>query len=154
MFRVYTCTLRDKRTIVNPSKLTNSAVKSPKNVLETARELGAHEFVRLARQLKSLYDLLTGDGGPYTVFVPTDEAFAVISITFPVFHRPSTVYFMAIATTISINATIIQLSDFYHILYSFYNLTLIITWKALNFFADNNFIFILISFFFFDIFMS
>jgi len=52
-------------------------VKPPTNVLETARELGAREFVRRVQQ-NGLYDLLTGDGGgPYTIFVPTDEAFAV-----------------------------------------------------------------------------
>lgn len=51
-------------------------VKPPKNVLETAQELGAHEFVRYVRQ-HGLYDLLTCSGGPYTIFVPTDEAFAV-----------------------------------------------------------------------------
>lgn len=52
-------------------------VKSPKNVLETAQELGACEFVRYVRR-HGLYDLLTS-GGPYTIFVPTDEAFSVIS---------------------------------------------------------------------------
>ncbi|VVC37673.1 FAS1 domain [Cinara cedri] len=51
-----------------------TVVKSPKNVLETARELGACEFVRYI-QRHGLYDLLTS-GGPYTIFVPTDEAFA------------------------------------------------------------------------------
>lgn len=50
-------------------------VKSPTNVLETAQQLGAHEFVRYVRQ-NGLYDLLT-TGGPYTIFVPTDEAFVV-----------------------------------------------------------------------------
>lgn len=49
-------------------------------MLETARELGAREFVRHVQQQSELYDLLTaGDSGPYTIFVPTDEAFAVIS---------------------------------------------------------------------------
>lgn len=49
-------------------------------MLETARELGAEEFVRYVRQ-NGLHDLLTG-GGPYTLFVPTDEAFAVNFIDF------------------------------------------------------------------------
>lgn len=53
-------------------------VKSPKNVLETAQELGARTFVQYVHQ-NGLYDLLT-KGGPYTLFVPTDEAFAVILI--------------------------------------------------------------------------
>ncbi|XP_050441387.1 periostin [Adelges cooleyi] len=51
-----------------------TGVKSPKNVLETAQELGAREFVRYAKQ-NGLYDLLT-TGGPYTIFAPTDDAFA------------------------------------------------------------------------------
>jgi len=49
--------------------------------METAGELGANEFVRYIQQ-SGLYDSLT-TGGPYTMFVPTDEAFAVI---------PSTIY--------------------------------------------------------------
>lgn len=44
--------------------------------METAQELGARTFVQYVRE-NGLYDLLT-KGGPYTLFVPTDEAFAVI----------------------------------------------------------------------------
>lgn len=51
-----------------------TGVKPTKNVLETAQELGASEFVRYVRQ-HGLYDSLTS-GGPYTIFVPTDEAFS------------------------------------------------------------------------------
>lgn len=43
--------------------------------METAQELGAREFVRYIRQ-HGLYDSLTS-GGPYTIFVPTDEAFSL-----------------------------------------------------------------------------
>lgn len=44
--------------------------------METAQELGAGKFVQYIQQY-GLHDLLIS-GGPYTIFVPTDEAFAVI----------------------------------------------------------------------------
>ncbi|XP_050523657.1 periostin isoform X2 [Daktulosphaira vitifoliae] len=49
-------------------------VKSPNNMLETIKLLGANEFARYAMQC-GLFDILE-IGGPYTLFVPTDEAFA------------------------------------------------------------------------------
>lgn len=55
------------------------SVKSPKNVLEIAQELGACEFVRYIK-MNGLYDMLT-NGGPYTIFIPTDKAFAVSLLT-------------------------------------------------------------------------
>lgn len=55
------------------------SVKSPKNVLETALELGACKFVRYVR-MNGLYEMLTSKG-PYTIFIPTDDAFTVNSLT-------------------------------------------------------------------------
>lgn len=43
--------------------------------METVKSLGANVFARYAKQT-GLFDTL-GIGGPYTLFVPTDEAFAV-----------------------------------------------------------------------------
>ncbi|XP_025198610.1 transforming growth factor-beta-induced protein ig-h3 [Melanaphis sacchari] len=57
-----------------------TGVKLAKNVMETAQELGARQFVQYIQQ-HGLYDLLTS-GGPYTIFVPTDEAFSKIDSTF------------------------------------------------------------------------
>ncbi len=48
-----------------------------KNVVETAIEAGSFQTLVKAVQQAGLVDVLSGDG-PFTVFAPTDEAFAKI----------------------------------------------------------------------------
>ena len=48
-----------------------------KNILETAREAGSFTTLLAAVDAAGLGDTLAG-GGPFTVFAPTDEAFATL----------------------------------------------------------------------------
>jgi uncharacterized surface protein with fasciclin (FAS1) repeats len=48
-----------------------------KNIVETARDAGQFSTLLAAVEAAGLTDVLSGDG-PFTVFAPTDEAFAAI----------------------------------------------------------------------------
>jgi uncharacterized surface protein with fasciclin (FAS1) repeats len=49
----------------------------PHNIVETAREAGIFQTLLTAVDAAGLGDTLA-DGGPFTVFAPTDEAFAAL----------------------------------------------------------------------------
>jgi len=49
----------------------------PHNIVETAREAGTFQTLLTAVDAAGLGDTLA-DGGPFTVFAPTDEAFAAL----------------------------------------------------------------------------
>ena len=49
----------------------------PHNIVETAREAGTFQTLLAAVDAAGLGDTLA-DGGPFTVFAPTDEAFAAL----------------------------------------------------------------------------
>ena len=49
----------------------------PHNIVETAREAGSFQTLLAAVDAAGLGDTLA-DGGPFTVFAPTDEAFAAL----------------------------------------------------------------------------
>jgi len=49
----------------------------PHNIVETAREAGMFQTLLTAVDAAGLGDTLA-DGGPFTVFAPTDDAFAVL----------------------------------------------------------------------------
>ena len=49
----------------------------PHNIVETAREAGTFQTLLTAVDAASLGDTLA-DGGPFTVFAPTDDAFAAL----------------------------------------------------------------------------
>jgi len=49
----------------------------PHNILETAREAGTFQTLLTAVEAAGLADTL-GDRGPFTVFAPTDDAFAAL----------------------------------------------------------------------------
>jgi len=49
----------------------------PHNIVETAREAGSFQTLLTAVEAAGLADTLA-DGGPFTVFAPTDEAFAAL----------------------------------------------------------------------------
>ena len=49
----------------------------PHNIVETAREAGSFQTLLTAVNAASLGDTLA-DGGPFTVFAPTDDAFAAL----------------------------------------------------------------------------
>ena len=49
----------------------------PHNIVETAREAGSFQTLLTAVDAAGLGDTLA-DGGPFTVFAPTDEAFAAL----------------------------------------------------------------------------
>jgi len=49
----------------------------PHNIVETAREAGSFQTLLTAVEAAGLGDTLA-DGGPFTVFAPTDEAFAAL----------------------------------------------------------------------------
>ncbi len=48
-----------------------------KNIVETAQEAGSFSTLLAAAEAAGLVDTLTGEG-PFTVFAPTDEAFAAL----------------------------------------------------------------------------
>ncbi|MGR3490582.1 MAG: fasciclin domain-containing protein [Shimia sp.] len=50
---------------------------SEKNLVETAQEAGQFETLLAAAEAAGLVETLTGEG-PFTVFAPTDEAFAAL----------------------------------------------------------------------------
>jgi uncharacterized surface protein with fasciclin (FAS1) repeats len=54
-----------------------AAAQSPGDIVETAQAAGSFNTLLEAAQAAGLVDVLKGDG-PYTVFAPTDEAFAQI----------------------------------------------------------------------------
>jgi uncharacterized surface protein with fasciclin (FAS1) repeats len=49
----------------------------PHNIVETAREAGTFQTLLTAVEAAGLGETLA-DGGPFTVFAPTDEAFAAL----------------------------------------------------------------------------
>ena len=49
----------------------------PHNIVETAREAGTFQTLLTAVDAAGLGDTLA-DGGPFTVFAPTDDAFAAL----------------------------------------------------------------------------
>ena len=49
----------------------------PHNIVETAREAGTFQTLLAAVDAAGLGDTLA-DGGPFTVFAPTDDAFAML----------------------------------------------------------------------------
>ena len=56
---------------------TVAAEAASSNIVEVATEAGSFETLLAAAQAAGLVDTLTGDG-PFTVFAPTDEAFAAL----------------------------------------------------------------------------
>lgn len=67
-------TTEQKETTTNTS-LTNQATPMTKNIVETAISAGSFTTLVSAVQAADLVDTLSGPG-PFTVFAPTDEAFA------------------------------------------------------------------------------
>ncbi|MBL0926935.1 MAG: fasciclin domain-containing protein [Phycisphaerales bacterium] len=68
-------------TPATPAKPATPAVKAPeakaeaKSIIETAKSTGKHNTLVAAIEAAGLADALSGKG-PFTVFAPTDEAFA------------------------------------------------------------------------------
>ena len=56
---------------------TTAFAGSKKDIVDTAVEAGSFETLVAAVQAADLVDTLKGDG-PFTVFAPTDEAFAAL----------------------------------------------------------------------------
>ncbi|MEM1005486.1 MAG: fasciclin domain-containing protein [Pseudomonadota bacterium] len=57
--------------------LSTSAIAGEKDIVDTAVSAGSFETLVAAVQAAELVDTLKGDG-PFTVFAPTDEAFAAL----------------------------------------------------------------------------
>ncbi len=55
----------------------SSAYAQDMNIVDTAKEAGTFETLLAAAQAAGLAETLSGDG-PFTVFAPTDEAFAAL----------------------------------------------------------------------------
>jgi len=68
-------TYKYKLTIVNVRFLTNFLVIIMKNIVETAIAAGSFKTLVAAVQAAGLVETLSSKG-PFTVFAPTDEAFA------------------------------------------------------------------------------
>lgn len=60
-----------------PAFATSALAMAEKDIVETAAEAGSFETLLAAATAAGLVDTLKGDG-PFTVFAPTDEAFAAL----------------------------------------------------------------------------
>ena len=60
----------------------------PHNIVETAREAGTFQTLLTAVDAAGLGETLA-DGGPFTVFAPTDDAFAFDARTWAILASPT-----------------------------------------------------------------
>lgn len=74
------CSGSSSTTASNHYSMTNASWSADKNIVETAVAAGSFKTLAAALEAAGLLEALQGSG-PFTVFAPTDEAFAALGTT-------------------------------------------------------------------------